>query len=409
MAGVHPAIIGGVKMLKEIEYKNLVENKYNPRKRFDDAEMVELAESIKKVGLLEPLVVRAKNGKYEVICGIRRYRALGNVNGGKVDCNVVKADDHQAMIMSFTENFERQNFTPMEEARFFAKALNIPSGPIGVLPGSKNQGVEALSKEIPSSSRTIGRRLMLLSLPEKVQNMVENKEILLGVAEIISQLRSIEDVEIRNKHMLRLAQEYRGSEPNMAKLKEEVESTQERYEEMQDKQEKQREELEKAVGEKEADLVSELSTLSKWYNETFSEEKGFKEIVPDVDVANLITFVDNVVKLLQEKSIALTTDETFDCLTTRQAELETRRDRLLMSVKIIRNENLDTCPFCGGLVRAPVVQKLINSFEEEVTSIAEQKRALSKLKTEVESYRASLRNRKDTYEFAEDELEKLGG
>ena len=113
-------------MLKEIEYKELVENKYNPRKRFDDAEMVELTESIKKVGLLEPLVVREKNGKFEVVCGIRRYRALGHIgNGGKVPCNIVNVDDHQAMVLSFTENFERLGFSPVEEARFFYNALEI--------------------------------------------------------------------------------------------------------------------------------------------------------------------------------------------------------------------------------------------------------------------------------------------
>ena len=83
-------------------------------------------QSIKRVGLLEPLVVRKKNGKYEVVCGIRRYRALGHIgNGGKVPCNVVDVNDHEAMVLSFTENFERVGFSPVEEARFFYKALEI--------------------------------------------------------------------------------------------------------------------------------------------------------------------------------------------------------------------------------------------------------------------------------------------
>jgi len=63
---------------------------------------------------------------YEVVCGVRRYRALGHINNGdKIPCNVVDVDDHHAMVMSFTENFERVGFSPVEEARFFYNALEI--------------------------------------------------------------------------------------------------------------------------------------------------------------------------------------------------------------------------------------------------------------------------------------------
>ena len=172
-------------MLKEVDYKELVENNYNPRKRFDDAEMVELTESIKKVGLLEPLVVRKKDGKYEVVCGIRRYKALGNINNGlKVPVNIVDVDDHQAQILSFTENYERVGFNAMEEARWFAKALGLDPPSIEGIPDHKGKLIQDLSKEIPTSAATIERRLHLLVLPEQVQNMVEQKYILLGYVEL---------------------------------------------------------------------------------------------------------------------------------------------------------------------------------------------------------------------------------
>ena len=161
-------------VLKEIDYKELVENKYNPRKRFDDAEMVELTNSIKKVGLLEPLVVRKVDGKYEVVCGIRRYRALGHINNGnKVPVTIVDINDHQAMVLSFTENFQRVGFSPVEEARFFYKALEIKDFLNIKNFHEHSEKVIQLAKDLPASSFTISRRLYLLTLPEKVQEMVE--------------------------------------------------------------------------------------------------------------------------------------------------------------------------------------------------------------------------------------------
>jgi len=115
-------------MLKEVEYKELVENKYNPRKRFDDAAMKELVDSIDRIGLLEPLVVRSKgdngNAPYEVVCGIRRYRALGEIkNGKKIPVNQVKVDDKEAQILSICENTARQNLNPIEEGNAYANYL----------------------------------------------------------------------------------------------------------------------------------------------------------------------------------------------------------------------------------------------------------------------------------------------
>ena len=84
-------------------------------------------------------------------------------------------------------------------ARFFAKALGIDPPSIEGIPDHKGKAIQSLSKEIPSSPATIERRLMLLALPEKVQNMVEVKPkdggLLLGAAELISRLRGMDDKE----------------------------------------------------------------------------------------------------------------------------------------------------------------------------------------------------------------------
>lgn len=385
-------------MLKEVDYKELVENDYNPRKRFNDAEMVELTESIKKVGLLEPLVVRQHNGKYEIVCGIRRYKALGYLNNGKkVPVNIIDVDDHQAIILSFTENFERSDFSPIEEARFFAKALNIPSTAIDVH-GTKNQAVQALSKEIPSSPATIERRLMLLALPEQVQTMIEQNNILLSVAEIISRLRSIDDKNTQQKTMLRLAQEYQGKEPNIGKLKQEVESIKETYDLQKNKKNKELQEYQKAVEQKKRMLITNLENAIEWYNKKFD-----KELKPDIEN------VSEIISILQDKGHNLTTDNIFENLTKKQSKLESARDRLFSNLTIVKKEHLDTCPFCGAYARASVINKNILRLEDELEQISKEKRNLSELAHDIESLREDLRKTNIDYETAVDTLNSLSG
>jgi len=384
-------------MLKEVEYKELVENDYNPRKRFDDAEMVELTESIKKVGLLEPLVVRKKNGKYEVVCGIRRYKALGNINNGKkVPVNIVDVDDHQAIILSFTENFERSDFSPIEEARFFAKALNMMPDAIESGKSHNTQAVQALSKEIPSSPATIERRLMLLALPSEVQTMVEQGGILLGVAEIISRLRSIDDKEIREKRMLRLAQDFSGEAPNIGKLKQEVESIKETYDIQKNKKQKELTEYQKAVEQKKHILITNLEGIVDWYNKKFD-----KELKPEIEN------VSEIISILQDKGHTLTTDTAFENLTKRQSKLENARDRLTSNLSIVKKEHLETCPFCGAYVRASVINTNIIKFEDEIEQISKEKRSLSELAHEIETQREDLRKANIDHENAVDTLNSL--
>jgi ParB family chromosome partitioning protein len=386
-------------MLKEIDYKELVENDYNPRKRFDDAEMVELTESIKKVGLLEPLVVRKKkDGKYEVVCGIRRYKALSNIhNGKKIPVNIVDVDDHQALILSFTENFERADFSPIEEARFFAKALSITSIEVSPIQ-HRNEAIQLLSKEIPSSPATIERRLMLLVLPSEVQIMIEQDSILLGVAEIISRLRSIEDETIRSKYMLRLAHDFKGETPNLGKLKQEVETIKETYDLQKTKKNKELKEYEKAVEQKKNILITNLEDIVRWYNKKFS-----KDLKPDIKNAS------EIISILQDKGHNLTTDTSFENLTNKQSKLEGKRDRLLSNLKIVKNEHLDTCPFCGAYVRASVINKNISLLEDDLEQISKDKRNLSELANEIEKMREDLRKANMDYENALDTFNSLKG
>jgi ParB/RepB/Spo0J family partition protein len=95
---------------------------FNPRKEFDAGEIKELADSIKAQGLLENLVVRPKaGGRFELMGGERRFRALKAIAAPEAKCNVIAADDAQAMAVQIVENLQRRDLGPLEEAEAFAR------------------------------------------------------------------------------------------------------------------------------------------------------------------------------------------------------------------------------------------------------------------------------------------------
>jgi ParB family transcriptional regulator, chromosome partitioning protein len=391
-------------VLKEVDYKELVENDYNPRKIFNDAEMVSLKESIESVGLLEPLVVRKKNGKYEVVCGIRRYKALGEIgNGMKVPVNIVDVDDHQALVLSFTENFERSDFTKMEEARFFATMLKKEPTEDYVVPSNAAQYVKDLADELKRflpkvTPSLISRRISLLALPDEVQAMIENDddEMMLGVAELITRLRSIPDVKIRHKHMLRFATEYQGKEPNMQKLKLEIESLKETYAKRKEQHDKEIDAYQKAAEDKKKKLEETLVDVVSWYDGQFN--CNLKADIEDVD---------EIIQVLQDKKTELTTDKKFNSLTEKQIKLEDERDKLQMNLKIVQKNHLNVCPFCGGLTRARSIKNKLSRYDEDILSLSEEKRSLSKQASEVELKREQLRKANLSYQNALDTYNKL--
>jgi len=127
------------------------------------------------------------------------------------------------MVLSFTENFQRVGFSPVEEARFFYNALGIKDMHNIVQSGDyRNPAVKKLSEDLPASAATISKRLYLLTLPEKVQEMIEASGLNILAAEQICRLRQIEDNKIRDKKMLQYAQDYSGDRPNLEKLNDEI-------------------------------------------------------------------------------------------------------------------------------------------------------------------------------------------
>ena len=179
------------------EYRNvaieqLEESPTNPRKRFNEASLKELAESFKSQGVLQPLVVRTKDGdasEYEVVAGARRLRAAQLAELKAVPVRVVELSDSDAVLVQVTENLQREDIHPLEEAFGFRSllSLNDPNYNIATLAAKAGkseayvQGRIKLTELIPpiadaflADKITIGHALLIAKLPAGQQQTAFN-------------------------------------------------------------------------------------------------------------------------------------------------------------------------------------------------------------------------------------------
>ena len=160
-----------------LRVSDLVPNKYQPRKIFDEENLNELANSIKERGILQPIIVRKLNkdqSKFEIIAGERRWLAAQKVGLHDVPVVVAEADDLKSLEFAIVENVQRHDLNPLEEAQGYKKLIEEFS-----------YDQEKVSKFIGKSRSYIANTLRLLSLPDKVIKLVENQKLSAGHAQIL--------------------------------------------------------------------------------------------------------------------------------------------------------------------------------------------------------------------------------
>ena len=159
-------------------------NTNQPRKAFDAAELEALAESINQYGMIQPITVRMIDGMYQIITGERRWRAARMAGLSEVPVLIITADDKKAAELALVENIQRSDLNPIEEAMGFAALI-------------EEHGLtqEEAAKRIGKSRSAVTNILRLLSLPESVKKMIENKEISLGHAKVLLGMHSPEAIE----------------------------------------------------------------------------------------------------------------------------------------------------------------------------------------------------------------------
>ncbi len=155
----------------------IIPNKYQPRKNFDENELEDLTESIRERGVIQPIIVRrskSENEKYEIIAGERRWLAAGKAGLHNIPVVVTDVDDLKSLEFAIIENVQRHDLNPLEEAQGYKRLINDFS-----------YDQEKVSKFIGKSRSYITNSLRILSLPQDVLKFIEEKKISAGHAKIL--------------------------------------------------------------------------------------------------------------------------------------------------------------------------------------------------------------------------------
>jgi len=172
-------LVGGLEPnaaeLLEVPVEAIHPNPKQPRKRFDGEAGSGLAESVKRQGVIQPLLVRPRAaGGYELIAGERRWRAAREAGHATVPVVVREADDRDTLVLGLIENVAREQLTPVEEARAYAALLDE----FGLVLGE-------VAERVGRSKPSVSNRVRLLDLPDDVLGMLERGQLTEGHARAV--------------------------------------------------------------------------------------------------------------------------------------------------------------------------------------------------------------------------------
>ena len=167
---------GKVSSNTKASISELIRNKYQPRKKFEETSLNELSESIKSRGIIQPIIVRNSDGdsKYEIIAGERRWLAAQKAGLHEVPIVVIDADDKKALEFGIVENVQRHDLNAIEEAEGYKRLIDEFS-----------YDQEQVAKFIGKSRSHITNSLRLLSLPSEVIEFIKDNKLSPGHAKIL--------------------------------------------------------------------------------------------------------------------------------------------------------------------------------------------------------------------------------
>jgi ParB family chromosome partitioning protein len=161
----------------QLPVSDLIPNKYQPRKNFDEANLEDLTNSIKERGMIQPIIVRRsnnENSKFEIIAGERRWLAAQRAGIHNVPVVITEADDLKSLEFAIVENVQRHDLNPLEEAQGYKRLIDEFS-----------YDQEKVSKFIGKSRSYITNSLRILTLPDDVIKLIESKKLSTGHAKIL--------------------------------------------------------------------------------------------------------------------------------------------------------------------------------------------------------------------------------
>ena len=181
------SLIGETKVeinINKLSISDLVSNKFQPRKVFDEDSLQDLTSSIKERGIIQPIIVRKSaddSSKYEIIAGERRWLAAQKAGLHQVPVVITEVDDLKSLEFAIVENVQRNDLNAIEEARGYQRLI-----------GEFSYDQEKVAQFIGKSRSHIANFLRLLSLPETVLKLIETKKLSPGHAKILVGLSNVE-------------------------------------------------------------------------------------------------------------------------------------------------------------------------------------------------------------------------
>lgn len=157
--------------LRELPVKDVRANPYQPRTRFDEAALAELVDSIRASGLLQPVVVRARGGRYELIAGERRWRAVQELGWSTIPAVVKDVDDQTLLTLALIENLQRHDLSAIDEALGYQRMIDE----FGVAQAE-------VARLVGRNRSTVANLLRLLKLPDEVRALVHDGKLSEGHA-----------------------------------------------------------------------------------------------------------------------------------------------------------------------------------------------------------------------------------
>jgi len=155
-----------------------------PRTVFEQERLAELTDSIREHGILSPIMVRSvEGGYYQIIAGERRWRAARDADVSEVPVRVVVADDQKALELAMVENLQREDLSPIEEARGYKALME-----------EFNMTQEEVAQKVSKSRPSVANSLRLLSLPDELKELMLRNELSAGSARALLALKSEEDM-----------------------------------------------------------------------------------------------------------------------------------------------------------------------------------------------------------------------
>ncbi|MDI2586442.1 MULTISPECIES: ParB/RepB/Spo0J family partition protein [unclassified Psychrobacillus] len=171
--------------VEQISLTDIKPNPYQPRKVFDQEAMKELTESIKEHGVLQPIILRKKGSKYEIVVGERRFRASQLASLDIIPAVIRELTDQQMMELAILENLQREDLTPIEEAEAYQNLMEH-------LKLTQEQLAFRLGKSRPH----IANHVRLLTLPEVVRNAISDGILTMGHGKALLGLKKKKNIPI---------------------------------------------------------------------------------------------------------------------------------------------------------------------------------------------------------------------